>query len=388
MRILFLTYYFEPDLCAGSFRNSSLFKELINNLRQGDVIDVVTTKPNRYDSFEVEAKSKEEISDAITVCRVDLPKHGSGMLGQVKAFRIFYKEALRITEKSNYDLVYASSSRLFTAFLGAKVSKSKNANLYLDIRDIFKETILDVYGNNLMKFALNVLLTKVENYTFKKAQHINLVSKGFESYFKKYKEPKFSFFTNGIDDIFLNFSAQNTLPNKQKTILYAGNIGESQGLDTIIPQVAVQLADSHKFVIIGDGGAKHKLVDALKTNNIKNVILKNPIKRNLLIEEYNKADFLFLHLNHQKAFERVLPSKLFEYGAFNKPIIAGVNGYASTFLKENMDNIILFNPGDAKSLGNQLKQYEYKLSDRSDFVKKYSRSNINKEMVKSILKAV
>lgn len=35
MRLLFLTYYFEPDLCAGSFRNTSLFHEIRKRLGKG-----------------------------------------------------------------------------------------------------------------------------------------------------------------------------------------------------------------------------------------------------------------------------------------------------------------------------------------------------------------
>ena len=43
-----------------------------------------------------------------------------------------------------------------------------------------------------------------------------------------------------------------------------------------------------------------------------------------LLNYYNQANILFLHLNSIKAFEKVLPSKIFEYAASNKPILAGV----------------------------------------------------------------
>ena len=59
MKILFLTYYFEPDLCAGSFRNTSLFKELLNQLTDNDFVHVITTQPHRYKSFQAEGKEIE-----------------------------------------------------------------------------------------------------------------------------------------------------------------------------------------------------------------------------------------------------------------------------------------------------------------------------------------
>ena len=81
-----------------------------------------------------------------------------------------------------------------------------------------------------------------------------------------------------------------------------------------------------------------------------------------------------------------LPSKLFEYGTFNKPIIAGVGGYAQTFLKENMDNLILFEPTNHNQLFDKLSNYSYKLIDRKEFKNKFSRKEINKLMAKSIIK--
>ena len=61
MKVLFLTYYFEPDLCAGSFRNTSLLKALNCKLGESsDKIDVITTHPNRYDSYKVELQRDVE----------------------------------------------------------------------------------------------------------------------------------------------------------------------------------------------------------------------------------------------------------------------------------------------------------------------------------------
>ena len=386
MKIAFLTFYFEPDLSAGSFRNTSLFKELIKNISKEDTIEVITTSPNRYGSYAIEAKEKEHLADNILINRINIPKHDNGILGQIKTFKSFYFQALKIAKKKEYDLVYASSSRLFTAFLGARIANKKNAKLYLDIRDIFRETILDVYKNKIIRIGLNTILTPLENYTFKRANHINLVSKGFESYFKKYKT-NFTYYTNGIDSIFLNrIAKQETNKSRAiKTILYAGNIGDSQGLHIIIPPLAKALENQYKFKIIGDGGVKDKLLSELKKQGVTNVETKAPIQRLQLLEEYEKADFLFMHLNKYNAFKRVLPSKLFEYGAYNKPIIAGVSGYASTFLKEHMSNTLVFEPCDVKTAQRLISQYDYKTEDRKQFKEKFSRQQINEEMVQSII---
>lgn len=386
MKILFLSFYFEPDLSAGSFRNTSLFNILKEKISNTDTLEVITTKPNRYGSYSVEAKEKEQIASNVLVNRIDIPKHDNGIIGQIKTFKSFYFNVLKITRSKEYDLVYASSSRLFTAFLGARIANKKGAKLYLDIRDIFRETILDVYKNKLVRIGLNLILTPIENYTFKSASQINLVSKGFESYFKKY-QVKFSYFTNGIDAIFLNRTDKRPIQitKDKNTILYAGNIGEGQGLHIIIPPLAKALEKEFQFKIIGDGGVKDKLLLELKKLNVTNVEFTPPIVRSQLIEEYEKADYLFMHLNKHDAFKRVLPSKLFEYGAFNKPIIAGVSGYAAVFLKTYMPNALVFDPGDVKTALKVISEYKYISQERKLFKVKFSREQINEEMANSII---
>ena len=89
-------------------------------------------------------------------------------------------------------------------------------------------------------------------------------------------------------------------------------------------------------------------------------------------------------LNDFDAFKKVLPSKVFELGSYPQPLIAGVGGYANSFVKENLSNYILFEPGDVASFVNQITNYEYRLSERVNFKSKFKRANINKELAKSM----
>lgn len=385
MKILYLTFYFEPDLCAGSFRNTPIAKQLSSSLQNTDKIHVITTLPNRYISYQVDAEEEQIYGHNLVVNRIQVPLHSSDLLGQIQTFITYFFSTLRLAKNENYDLVFASSSRLFTAFLGAYIARNRKIALYLDIRDIFKETIVDVLKKKWLLFFLSPILTLVENYTFGYAKHINLVSEGFKEYFAKYKQAKFSFFTNGIDDEFMKTEPTVNIDNHSKVILYAGNLGEGQGLHTIIPKAAELLGNEYLFRIIGDGGVKQKLLDEINSRHLKNVEILNPVNRKELIKHYEKANFLFVHLNDYPAFKKVLPSKIFEYGAYDKPMIAGVGGYAAKFIKENVENRILFAPSDAENMVKQLKAFEYKLFSRKTFIQKFSRENIVKSIVESIV---
>ncbi len=386
MKILHLTFYFEPDLCAGSFRNTPLFKELKSQIGNDDFVHVVTTQPNRYSTYKTKAEVVESGKN-YKIDRIKIPTHKSGLFDQAISFCVFFYNVIKLVRKEKYDIVLASSSRLFTAFLGRLIAKKNNAYLYLDIRDIFVDTLSDIFSKKrIIQIPAVALLKLVESYTFANANHINLVSGGFKAYFSKYTKPSFSFYTNGIDEEFLNI---NTTKSREKsdvfTITYAGNIGSGQGLEKVIPQAAKLLGNNYHFRIIGDGGTKNLLIQNIASMNLTNVEIINPVSRAELIDYYLNSDFLFLHLNDLDAFKKVLPSKIFEYGAFNKPIIAGVSGFASEFIRDNLQNYILFEPTDVNDMVNQIKAFKITDMDRTDFIEKFARESIIKKMANSIL---
>ncbi|MES2268141.1 MAG: glycosyltransferase family 4 protein [Bacteroidota bacterium] len=383
-KILYLSFYFEPDLCAGSFRNSPLAKELARQAEGKATIDIITTLPNRYNTFDAGAPAFEERGNII-INRILIPKHKSGFMDQINSFKAYFLEAQKIVKDKKYDLVFASSSRLFTAYLGYKIAKKQNIPLYLDIRDIFIDTMQDVLQSKAVKAGVMPVLKNIEKRVFNYASHINLISGGFEPYFTKYKKAKYSSFSNGIDPEFMNLSPTEFTNKEQRLITYAGNMGEGQGLHKIIPQAAKALGNKYKFLVIGDGGVKQKLVDGIAEHGVTNVELRGPVSRNELLSIYAQSDFLFLHLNDYDAFKKVLPSKVFELGAYDKPMIAGVAGFANQFIAKNIPNRILFLPGDVNDMVGQLNNYEYSLGFRNEFLQNFKREQINKEMATSIL---
>lgn len=387
MRILVLSFYYQPDLCAGSFRCTALVDQLLKK-DKSCIIDVITTLPNRYDTFSVIAPKFEQ-SERLTIHRIEIPSHKSGMLDQIKAFYFYYKNAMKIAKTNKYKLVFATSSRLFTAFLGARIARQKKLPLFLDIRDIFVDTLKDVLPSKVA-LVVTPILSLFEKYTFARVAKVNLVSGGFLNYFKlRYPCLDYELYTNGIDEEFINIKPNNILPNKPvssiKTILYAGNIGEGQGLHRIIPELSLKIKNNFRLLIIGDGGRKPQLVDAINKLDVKNVEFIPPVNRQQLIEYYKQADVLFLHLNDYIAFEKVLPSKVFEYAVFNKPILAGVSGYAAKFITDNVSDAHVFPPCNSEAAFKLLNNISFECVNREEFIKKFSRKSIMSEMSSSIL---
>jgi glycosyltransferase involved in cell wall biosynthesis len=382
-----LSFYFHPDLCAGSFRATALVNALRKEAPTGSRIDVVTTLPNRYKSFSVAAEQSEN-HDGLAIHRIALTAHQSGMMDQSMVFLSYSREVLKYIASRDYDIVCVTSGRLMTAVLGAWIARRKRAPLYLDIRDIFVDTIKDVLPKRVA-WVVKPVFSALERWTVNRAEKVNLVSEGFSEYFAvRYPHQRFSFHTNGIDDEFLAAAPTNASPVMNPApikVVYAGNIGEGQGLHAIIPELATRMKGKVQFKVIGDGGRKEVLRKALELYHADNVELLPPMQREELIEAYRAADVLFLHLNDYEAFKKVLPSKLFEYAAMGKPIWAGVPGYSAEFVRSEISNAAIFYPCNAAAAEQTLGDLVFQDTPRTAFIEKYSRVNICRRMAEDII---
>lgn len=388
VRILFLSYYFIPDLTVGAFRSSQLIEYLSRKLPVGSRLDIVTTQPNRYKSYTLFAPCMESYG-AVSVKRIQVPKHKNGFIDQAASFLVYAGKTIRTVKYEQYDLVFATSSRLMTAMLGSYISRKLGAAFYLDIRDIFADTMKSLYPGLLFAFPV-WLISKFEPYAVRRAKKVNLVSNGFKDYFyDRYTDLEVSCFTNCIDPMFeekiKNTGQVFSKKGEKLKIVYAGNIGYGQALNKIIIPLAEILTDKAEFIVIGGGGKKPILEDEVKNKRIHNVIIKDPVSRDKLFQQYKVADVLFLHVDGLPAFERVLPSKIFEYATLGKPILAGVSGYAKIFIERNVENAFTFNPCDVSGALNALGKIKLEYTDRKDFVKKYSCKNVMSRMAADIL---
>ena len=391
MKIVFFTFYYPPDLSAGSFRAIALAQALSERMKDSDELHIISTHPNRYENHRVKADNIE-IHGNITVHRISVPSHKSGMFTQVPTFITYALASYKLSNNLNPDFLIGTTSRLMTGLLTGISARKLGRKYFIDLRDIFSETISDIFSqkSKLLGFASKTFFSLLERWLFNKAIGVNVVSAGFPEYFqtKGVNTSNWSFFPNGLDKEFINltFMESENLKNI-KTILYAGNIGSGQGLETVLPATAKRMGSKYRFLVIGGGGASSKLINTINDNNINNIEILPPVKRTELIKYYKSADILFLHLNDIPAFRRVLPSKIFEYTALRKPIVAGLSGYSAKFILDNVPYAIIFNSGDIDGCVDAIKKtenLEIKDENIDIFVEKYSREKIMNKMAKHI----
>lgn len=389
MKILILTLYYPPDLSAGSFRAAALVRALVEAGGGALQIDVVTTAPNRYSTHKVEAPASER-QGQVSVRRFSLPRHKSGMIDQALAFSAFASQVALWSAGKRWDLVVATSSRLMTAVLGASVAGIARAPLYLDIRDLFPDTMDDLLRGRASHRLLPVL-RRLERWAVGCATRVNVVSEGFLPYMQAIA-PRHDFrtFSNGIDDEFLeaDFTPVTTTDARLPLVLYAGNIGEGQGLHVFLAEAAARCEGRARFRVVGDGGRRAALLETLEARGVGNVEVLDAVSRGRLLEHYREADVLFLHLNDHPAFTKVLPSKIFEYAVTGRPILAGVAGNPARFIEQHLRGAEVFAPCDAVGMAIALGRLldGPRLVDRADFREWFSRRRIMHDMAVDVLR--
>ena len=254
MKIVFFTFYYPPDLCAGSFRAIALAQAVSNRMKDNDELHIITTHPNRYENHIVKAENVE-INGNIIVHRISVPSHKSGMLSQARSFTTYALASYKLSNNLNPDFIIGTTSRLMTGVLTGVSARKSGSKYFIDLRDIFSETISDIFSqqSRLLGFASKATFSLLERWLLKKAVGVNVVSEGFFEYFqtKGLDTSNWSFFPNGVDKEFVNLPLLENKDSKNiKTILYAGNIGIGQGLEVVLPVVAKQIGSGYRFLVI------------------------------------------------------------------------------------------------------------------------------------------
>jgi len=390
--IIIMSYNYYPDISPSSFRMNSLVQNLKKVSNEKINISVICSQPSRY-NVKHQTTQTESINSNIKIYRSRKINITKTFFDSVISFILYFFLCLIIFFKLPNKFVVVTSAKLGTAFLCYLLSFLYNFKYIVDLRDIFSENIESLFKNYNLFISKNfkVLFLFFEKKILSKAINVNIVSDSFKEYYYSngLDVRNWTLFKNGIDNVFLDYNFKNQNIKSKKKILYVGNNGIGQALDKILPYVARKIEDNYNFTIIGSGSNHNKLNKLINEMNIKNIELLGPLPRKEILKYYKEADILFLHLNDLDSFKRVLPSKIFEYIAIGKPIMAGIpNGFALKFLNENINHFIRFNSCDSKEFLKKIDLTQKLTINENEikiFKQKFSRDNIMSKMAENII---
>ncbi len=342
MHVLLITQYFHPEIGAAASRWGDYSKILIN---QGHRVTVLCEVPNYprgeyYNGYKNTWFKKEIINQNLTIIRSYAGANNrKTILKKLIHYLTFMISGIINANKiKNYDIVIVSSPPLFTGMIGVFLQKYKSIPFWLDIRDLWPDSAfaLNQINNNFLYY----IGKKIESIIYNSSKGFIFPVPGFKQYLNrefeliKYK-PKF-LLQNGVSGKFISLAKEIDIKSdKRFTVLYSGNIGLAQGIETIIE--SAKLLDKYpiNFRLIGDGVNKDKIKDLVKGKKLKNIIFHDYMSRVELIKWIKKSSVCVVPLKNNSLFNNALPSKMFEYMACARPIIVGIRGEAADIVNNS-----------------------------------------------------
>ncbi|MDB3933981.1 glycosyltransferase family 4 protein [Luminiphilus sp.] len=360
-RILLITQWFDPE---PTFKGILFAKELVS---RGFEVEVITGFPNYpggtlYDGYRVKFIQKE-IIDGVLVTRVPLfPSHDKSKLGRVFNYLSFafssFIYGLFFSKKA--DVIYAYHPPLTVGISALIIKLFRRVPVVLDIQDMWPDTLkaTGMISNSLLLRSVS----KVCNFIYSGVAKIVVLSPGFKDLLidRGVPENKIEIIYNWADEKVLR-TTNIRVPQELNSIgsfkvLFAGNVGQAQGLDVVL-DAALLLKDdvpNIHFLVLGRGLKLDDLKRRAKELDLDNVHFLPAVGMEKVGSFLGFADALLIHLNSDPLFEITIPGKTQAYMAVGKPIIMGVSGDASN-LVSRADCGVCFEPEDSVALAEAAK---------------------------------
>jgi glycosyltransferase involved in cell wall biosynthesis len=342
MNILILTQWYPPE-------PGLLIQELAQTLMaHGHQVTVLTGFPNYpsgqlYPGYRLKLLQRETIA-GVPVVRVPLyPEHSRSGIKRALNYLSFAASAATLGwfAVSKPDVMFVYHPPLTIGIPAYVLSRLWRIPFVYQIQDMWPET-LRASGMLNNERALK-LVGLFADRVYKWSKAICVISPGFRANLisKGVPEEKIHVISNWVDtDTY--FPAVPDTETKSKlglhgkfNVMFAGNIGEGQGLETIV--VAAQLLQDCpdvQFVIVGDGIALPRLKEAAEAQNVKNIRFLGRYQAKDMPGLYALADVLLIHLKDDPLFQITIPHKGFAYMASGRPILAAVKGDAANVVME------------------------------------------------------
>lgn len=395
MKILFITDNFPPEVNAPASRTFEHCREWV---RLGADVTVITCAPN-FPQGKVFAGYRNrlfqrEVVDGIKVIRVwSFIAANAGFAKRILDYLSFSFTAFWAGLFQKTDVIVATSPQFFTTFTGYALSVIKRRPWVFELRDLWPESIVTVGA--MQKGLAIKLLERVEQFMYKKADHIVPVTQAFRDRLLEYgiSAEKMSVVTNGVDQSLfqpreINAQLRADLGISGKFVLgYIGTHGMAHSLDFVVAAMG-KLADPDVHLLcIGDGAEKKNVMSNAKKLNLTNVSFIAPVSKEEVGEYIAALDAVLVPLRKSETFKTVIPSKIFESAAMEKPILLGVDGQAREIIEE-FDAGLFFEPENTASILSAIKRLQ---SDQSlqrrlaaggqKLAKEFDRNKLAKKML-------
>ena len=361
MKILFIAHYYHPE--PGFFFAHPFALAL---KERGHQVEVITGYPNYpagklQDGYRQKLKMVEWI-DGIKVIRVPLfISHDRSSLRRIISYiSLSFMQLLVGTFcRFDADIAFVSQGPATIGLPAIWFKFFKKIPFVFQIQDLWPDSLAasGMFSNRLGLKMVHWWCKMV----YRQACHIAVIAPGMKKALveRGVPEDKISLVYNcgnvtdkGVAKV-LPSRLEAILSSKKFTILYAGNFGVMQRLQTVVEAASLlQSYEDIQFVLVGNGVEKEKLekeVEAQGLTNIKFHPFISSAEADLAIQ---KSCAVLAHLQQNPLFDMTIPSKVQKYLYMGKPIIIAVGHDAADLVVNLAQAGVAAEPENPKSLAN------------------------------------
>jgi glycosyltransferase involved in cell wall biosynthesis len=342
--ILYFHQYFSTGSGATGTRSYEFAKRLIADGYQVTMV-CCSTQLNNISSVGKNLPKGPNTYFVEGIKVIEFPLNYSnldGLLTRTIKFLNFAIQSTQLVFTQKYDLLFATSTPLTVAIPGIVAKFFLRKKFVFEVRDLWPE-LPKAMGVVKSRFILS-LLSLLEWLAYHCADSIIALSPGIESgILKRCKKAHVHMIPNGCDlEVFypINKSDVSISQIKQDDFvaIFTGAHGLANGLDSVL-DTAKLLKDrsvNHiKFLFIGDGKEKKRLVKRALEENIDNCIFLDPISKNKLNLYLAKASVGLMVLKNIPAFYYgTSPNKFFDYISAGLPVLNNYPGWLCEMINQ------------------------------------------------------
>ena len=380
MKILIVSQHYWPE----NFRVTDIAETLVSLGHQVTVLCGLPNYPKGYifDDY-THGKNRIQEHNGVKIIRAKEIGRRNNVLFRFLNYWSYPHYACKMINKldKDFDVVYVQmSSPIMITKPALKYAKKYNKKVVMYEMDLWPESLLA--GGITSKTIIYKHYKKVSANIYSKCDKILVSTKEHIPYIRALSgcsNLEMDYLAQYADTIFEE-SDFDAIDNGVVDLMFAGNIGKAQSVDTIIKAAALLKDDPRfKFHIVGSGSELEnvkKLANELKTNN---VAFYGQRSLEEMPELYRLADAMLVTLEDKSYANMTIPGKVQSYMAAGKPIIGAINGSCFNFIINNNVGFAI-RSGDSEGLAKLISTLEIKelrrIGKRSKevYFKKYSKS--------------
>jgi glycosyltransferase involved in cell wall biosynthesis len=323
---------------------------------------------------------KHEVLNGVNVRRVSLTRQREGV------FRYFYQYAVFLLITSGifaarsltrrYAMVYVHNMPDFLVLCGL-IPKAYGAKLVLDLHDPMPELMRTIF--ELPEEATSVRLLKfVEKWSIRLANSVVTVNRACAKLFasRSCRPEKITVVMNSPDEEIFRLRHRRTMAdnrdgNKPFVIMYHGSLVERNGLDLAVEafaKVRAVIPNAELRVYGGRNAFLDRVLDSVRKQGLEGVHYLGSKKLEEIVKAIEECDVGIIP-NQRNIFTEInTPTRIFEYLALEKPVIAPrVPGICDYF---DEGSLIFFELGNARDLARQIEHVFHSPDDAREKLKR------------------